>query len=96
MRRLYTKPMLPPSLKLRTALLLLTFALVPALLTGQRGGRGANSPFPGGTNPDGSLRPTPPVTSLFTQDAWTEYSIDRKSTRLNSSHGKLSRMPSSA
>ena len=75
MRRLYTKPMLPPSLKLRTALLLLTFALVPALLTGQRGGRGANSPFPGGTNPDGSLRPTPPVTSLFTQDAWTEYSI---------------------
>ena len=64
-----------PSLRLRTALLLLTFALVPALLTGQRGGRGANSAFPGGTNPDGSLRPTPPVTSLFTQDAWTEYSI---------------------
>jgi hypothetical protein len=37
--------------------------------------RGANSPFPGGTNPDGSLRPTPPVTRLFTQDAYTEYSI---------------------
>src|SRR5215831_1043756 len=32
-------------------------------------------PFPGGTNPDGSLRPTPPVTRLFTQDAYTEYEI---------------------
>ncbi len=39
-----------------------------------RGGRG-NSPFPGGTNPDGSLRPTPPVTRLWSQDAYTEYSI---------------------
>jgi len=36
-------------------------------------GRGSNSPFPGGTNPDGSLRPTRPVTNLFTQDAYTEY-----------------------
>ena len=27
--------------------------------------RGANSAFPGGTNLDGSLRPTPPVTRLF-------------------------------
>src|SRR5918912_2740957 len=34
-----------------------------------------NHPFPGGTNPDGSLRPTPPVSRLFTQDAYTEYSI---------------------
>jgi hypothetical protein len=39
----------------------------------QRGG--GDSPFPGGTNPDGSLRPTPPLTRLFTQDAYTEYSI---------------------
>lgn len=39
----------------------------------QRGG--ANNPFPGGTNPDGSLRPTPPVGRLFTQDAYTEYAI---------------------
>jgi hypothetical protein len=39
-----------------------------------QGGRG-NSPFPGGTNPDGSLRPTRPLTSLFTQDAYTEYEI---------------------
>ena len=49
-------------------------ALVPAaLLLGQ--GRGANQQFPGGTNPDGSLRPTAPVTRLFTQDAYTEYQI---------------------
>ena len=33
------------------------------------------NPFPGGTNPDGSLRPTPPVSRLFTQDAYTEYEI---------------------
>jgi hypothetical protein len=31
--------------------------------------------FPGGTNPDGSLRPTAPVARLFTQDAYTEYAI---------------------
>src|SRR5215216_4851509 len=37
--------------------------------------RGANNPFPGGTNPDGSLRPTAPLTRLFTQDAYTEYAI---------------------
>jgi hypothetical protein len=37
--------------------------------------RGANSAFPGGTNPDGSLRPTPPVTRLFSQDAYTEYAL---------------------
>ena len=36
--------------------------------------QGAN-PFPGGTNPDGSLRPTAPLTRLFTQDAYTEYAI---------------------
>ena len=44
-----------------------------AVLAAQRGG--ADNPFPGGTNPDGSLRPTPPLTRLFTQDAYTEYSI---------------------
>ncbi len=37
--------------------------------------RGVNSAFPGGTNPDGSLRPTPPVTRLFSQDAYTEYAL---------------------
>ena len=51
-------------------------AIVAALASAQsRQGRGANNPFPGGTNPDGSLRPTPPVTRLFTQDAYTEYAI---------------------
>ena len=45
---------------------------LPVLITAQRG---ANSPFPGGANPDGSLRPTPPLTRLFTQDAYTEYEI---------------------
>lgn len=52
---------------------ILLCGLLPAVLLGQ--GRGANSQFPGGTNPDGSLRPTRPVTSLFTQDAYTEYQI---------------------
>lgn len=36
----------------------------------QRGGQ-----FPGGLNPDGSLRPSAPVSRLFTQDAYTEYAI---------------------
>jgi hypothetical protein len=40
----------------------------------QRGGRG-NNPFPGGTNEDGSLRPTRPNSRLFTQDAYTQYEI---------------------
>src|ERR1044071_2745944 len=48
-------------------------ALAPALVSGQRG-RG-DTPFPGGPNPDGSLRPTAPLTRLFTQDAYTEYAI---------------------
>jgi hypothetical protein len=47
--------------------------LVPTLVGAQRGRE--NNPFPGGANPDGSLRPTPPVTRLFTQDAYTEYAI---------------------
>ena len=47
--------------------------VVPACLAAQRGR--ADNPFPGGTNPDGSLRPTAPVNRLFTQDAYTEYAI---------------------
>ena len=39
-----------------------------------QGGRGGMQ-FPGGTNPDGSLRPSAPVTRLFTQDAYTEYAL---------------------
>lgn len=45
---------------------------IPALVAAQQRGR-ADNPFPGGTNPDGSLRPTQPLTRLFTQDAYTEY-----------------------
>src|SRR5689334_6394122 len=58
-------------------------ALVPALLVSagsiatarldQRAGGAAQ--FPGGTNPDGSLRPSAPVSRLFTQDAYTEYAL---------------------
>jgi hypothetical protein len=51
-----------------------TAATMPAWLTAQGRG-GQNNPFPGGANPDGSLRPTPPVTRLFSQDAYTEYAI---------------------
>ena len=52
-------------------------ALIPSWMNAQqgRGQKGANNPFPGGTNEDGSLRPTPPVTRLFSQDAYTEYAI---------------------
>lgn len=38
-------------------------------------GQGRGGQFPGGTNPDGSLRPTAPVRGLFTQEAYTEYEI---------------------
>src|SRR3954468_828362 len=59
----------------RTWLAVVTAAvgILPALAGAQRG-RGDN-PFPGGANPDGSLRPTAPLTRLFTQDAYTEYAI---------------------
>jgi hypothetical protein len=47
-----------------------------AVQPGAQSGRGrVSSPFPGGTNADGSLRPSPPLTRLFTQDAYTEYAI---------------------
>src|SRR5215208_3760327 len=49
-------------------------AALPVFLTAQRRG-GEPNPFPGGANPDGSLRPTPPLTRLFTQEAYTEYEI---------------------
>ena len=49
-------------------------ASIPVLVAAQQRGRD-DSPFPGGTNPDGSLRPTQPLTRLFTQDAYTEYEI---------------------
>jgi len=46
--------------------------LTPAAAIAQRG---ANSPFPGGENPDGSLRPTSRLQRLFSQDAYTEYAL---------------------
>src|SRR5262249_15386555 len=67
--------MLPSRMRLVPAAVLVSVVVVvPAWLVAQRG-RGAGNPFPGGANPDGSLRPTRPVTQLFTQDAYTEYAI---------------------
>src|SRR3954454_285679 len=43
---------------------------VPMLLAAQRGGQ-----FPGGLAPDGSLRPSAPVSRPFTQDAYTQYEL---------------------
>src|SRR5262249_51024184 len=51
-------------------------ALYSTASLAQRGRSGETvNPFPGGTNADGSLRPTAPLTRLFTQDAYTEYAI---------------------
>jgi len=58
----------------KTWVLLFAVAIAPGFSIAQRRG-GADNPFPGGTNPDGSLRPTPPLIRLFTQDAYTEYAI---------------------
>jgi hypothetical protein len=58
----------------RTILTGVLAAALPVLIAAQQRGR-ADNPFPGGANPDGSLRPTPPLTRLFTQDAYTEYEI---------------------
>src|SRR4051812_27827527 len=58
----------------RLALTLGLAVVIPSLIAAQQRGR-ADNPFPGGANPDGSLRPTPPLTRLFTQDAYTEYEI---------------------
>jgi len=65
-----------PSSRRRLATLILgalAVAAIPSWVVAQRGR--ADNPFPGGTNPDGSLRPTAPVDRLFTQDAYTEYAI---------------------
>jgi hypothetical protein len=53
------------------SLLVLAAVCAPTLLWAQRG----NSPFPGGENADGSLKPTGRLTRLFTQDAYTEYAL---------------------
>ena len=56
----------------RSLVLVALAAGCAALVFAEQQGRGQ---FPGGFNPDGSLRPSPPVGRLFTQDAYTEYSI---------------------
>jgi len=57
--------------------LALAVAAVPSWINAEqrRGQQGGANPFPGGANPDGSLRPTPPVSRLFSQEAYTEYAI---------------------
>ena len=56
-----------------SSLLLLATAITCTWIYAQRSG--VNNSFPGGTNPDGYLRPSPPLTRLFQQDAYTEYAI---------------------
>jgi len=55
------------------AVCLCVAAALAEAAAGQRGGGGGQ--FAGGLNPDGSLRPSAPVSRLFTQDAYTEYAI---------------------
>jgi len=50
---------------MRSAAVLALFLMAPSVF----------AQFSGGTNPDGSLRPSAPLTRLFTQDAYTEYQI---------------------
>jgi hypothetical protein len=56
----------------RRIVFVLAAAACSALVFAGQQGRGQ---FPGGFNGDGSLRPSRPVERLFTQDAYTEYSI---------------------
>ena len=51
---------------MRRFVLAACLAAAAGTLAAQRGGGGQ---FPGGTNPDGSLRPSRPVTAFFSQDA---------------------------
>src|SRR5438128_1598694 len=55
--------------------LIAALTAAPTWIVAQQAGRGAANLFPGGTNDDGSLRPTPPLTRLFTQDPYTEYAL---------------------
>jgi hypothetical protein len=54
-------------------LVLLVVILAEARMDQRAGGGGGGQT--GGTNPDGSLRPSAPVSRLFTQDAYTEYAL---------------------
>jgi hypothetical protein len=62
-------------LRARIPLLILSLASVAALQNADAQRSGVNSPFPGGENPDGSLRPSARLSRLFTQDAYTEYTL---------------------
>jgi len=61
-------------IKLSMTFALVSAAAVAVTISAQQAGRGG-AQFPGGTNPDGSLRPSAPVSRLFTQDAYTEYAL---------------------
>src|SRR6476661_5791857 len=54
---------------MRSVVLAASLAAMPFVVAAQRG------QFPGGLNPDGSLRPSAPLSRYFTQDAYTEYAI---------------------
>lgn len=56
----------------RIWLAVLTIAVLSRVSAAQRG---SNSPFPGGENPDGSLRPAARLSRLFTQESYTEYAL---------------------
>ena len=62
-----------------SVMLLGVLCAAPAWMVARQSGSApppaSRAQFPGGTNPDGSLRPSRPVTSLFTQDAYTQYEI---------------------
>lgn len=57
------------------ALAIVSFASVTSVAQQGAGPSPNRQQFPGGTNPDGSLRPSRPLTNLFTQDAYTQYEI---------------------
>ena len=57
---------------MKKALLAAGLLVAPVFILAQ--GRGGGQ-FPGGLNPDGSLRPSQPVSRLFSQDAYTEYAL---------------------
>jgi hypothetical protein len=57
---------------MKKAVLVAGLFAAPVFILAQ--GRGGGT-FPGGLNPDGSLRPSAPVSRLFSQDAYTEYAL---------------------
>jgi hypothetical protein len=59
----------------RPCIAILVVAMVASVSHAALAQRGANSPFPGGENPDGSLKPTGRLQRLFSQDAYTEYAL---------------------